>query len=194
MLCSQKLLQTPTAILPIGSALQRTSYVFRFFNLVLLPRVRDDIAEYRRLNYHLYMVSLFHLLDVQVRYFLGQHAVLWRSTENKDLTRIEHNQAKLRGLEPYLLHFHCSIYGNCSHCSTWSFYILWHDLLKEVTPLNLCQTAWRRRSKKHGQPCQILFILGWPSEDSVPTGSLYQVIFLFRCYVVQMLLEFLFRC
>jgi len=76
MLCSQKLLQTPTAILPIGSALQRTSYVFRFFNLVLLPRVRDDIAEYRRLNYHLYMVSLFHLLDVQVRYFLGQHAVL----------------------------------------------------------------------------------------------------------------------
>lgn len=27
----------------------------RFFNLVLLPRVRDDIAEYKRLNYHLYM-------------------------------------------------------------------------------------------------------------------------------------------
>ncbi|XP_070533790.1 bystin-like [Ptychodera flava] len=27
----------------------------RFFNLVLLPRIRDDIAEYKRLNYHLYM-------------------------------------------------------------------------------------------------------------------------------------------
>ena len=27
----------------------------RFYNLVLLPRVRDDIAEYRRLNHHLYM-------------------------------------------------------------------------------------------------------------------------------------------
>lgn len=27
----------------------------RFFNLVLLPRVRDDIAEFKRLNYHLYM-------------------------------------------------------------------------------------------------------------------------------------------
>lgn len=26
----------------------------RFYNLVLLPRVRDDIAEYRRLNFHLY--------------------------------------------------------------------------------------------------------------------------------------------
>ena len=26
----------------------------RFFNLVLLPRVRDDIGEYKRLNYHLY--------------------------------------------------------------------------------------------------------------------------------------------
>lgn len=26
----------------------------RFFNLVLLPRVRDDIAEYKRLNFHLY--------------------------------------------------------------------------------------------------------------------------------------------
>ncbi|EDO40390.1 predicted protein [Nematostella vectensis] len=27
----------------------------RFFNLVLLPRIQDDIAEYKRLNYHLYM-------------------------------------------------------------------------------------------------------------------------------------------
>ncbi|XP_054286597.1 bystin-like [Macrosteles quadrilineatus] len=34
----------------------------RFYNLVLLPRVRDDIAEYKRLNYHLYQAlrkSLF---------------------------------------------------------------------------------------------------------------------------------------
>eukprot|EP00126_Sphaerothecum_destruens_P005956 Sdes_comp19136_c0_seq1m9865 len=27
----------------------------RFFNQILLPRVRDDIAEYKKLNYHLYM-------------------------------------------------------------------------------------------------------------------------------------------
>ncbi|XP_010879786.1 bystin [Esox lucius] len=27
----------------------------RFYNLVLLPRVRDDIAEYKKLNFHLYM-------------------------------------------------------------------------------------------------------------------------------------------
>lgn len=26
----------------------------RFYNLVLLPRIRDDIAEYKRLNFHLY--------------------------------------------------------------------------------------------------------------------------------------------
>jgi hypothetical protein len=26
----------------------------RFYNLVLLPRVRDDITEYKRLNFHLY--------------------------------------------------------------------------------------------------------------------------------------------
>jgi hypothetical protein len=26
----------------------------RFFNVVLLPRVRDDISEYKRLNFHLY--------------------------------------------------------------------------------------------------------------------------------------------
>lgn len=32
--------------------------VQRFYNLVLLPRVRDDITEYKRLNYHLYMVSM----------------------------------------------------------------------------------------------------------------------------------------
>lgn len=34
----------------------------RFFNLVLLPRIRDDISEYKRLNFHLYMAlkkSLF---------------------------------------------------------------------------------------------------------------------------------------
>lgn len=26
----------------------------RFFNLVLLPRIRDDISYYKRLNFHLY--------------------------------------------------------------------------------------------------------------------------------------------
>lgn len=34
----------------------------RFYNLLLLPRVRDDISEYKRLNFHLYMAlkkSLF---------------------------------------------------------------------------------------------------------------------------------------
>lgn len=34
----------------------------RFFNLVLLPRVRDDLAEYKRLNFHMYQAirkSLF---------------------------------------------------------------------------------------------------------------------------------------
>ncbi|XP_071142965.1 bystin-like [Mytilus edulis] len=34
----------------------------RFFNLVLFPRIRDDIAEFKRLNFHLYMAvrkSLF---------------------------------------------------------------------------------------------------------------------------------------
>ena len=29
----------------------------RFFNLVLLPRVRDDIQYYKRLNFHLFAVS-----------------------------------------------------------------------------------------------------------------------------------------
>ena len=38
------------------------SKVQRFYNLILLPRVRDDISEYKRLNFHLYMAlkkSLF---------------------------------------------------------------------------------------------------------------------------------------
>lgn len=26
----------------------------RFYNLVLMPRIRDDLAEYRKLNAHLY--------------------------------------------------------------------------------------------------------------------------------------------
>ena len=29
--------------------------MLRFYNLVLLPRVRDDLAEYKRLNFHLFM-------------------------------------------------------------------------------------------------------------------------------------------
>ena len=32
-----------------------TAKAQRFYNLVLLPRVRDDISEYKRLNFHLYM-------------------------------------------------------------------------------------------------------------------------------------------
>lgn len=32
-----------------------TKMAQRFFNLVLLPRVRDDITQYKQLNYHLYM-------------------------------------------------------------------------------------------------------------------------------------------
>lgn len=34
----------------------------RFYNLVLLPRIRDDIDEYKKLNFHLYQAlkkSLF---------------------------------------------------------------------------------------------------------------------------------------
>lgn len=42
----------------------------RFFNLVLLPRVRDDIAEYKRLNYHLYM-SLKKALFKPAAFFKG---------------------------------------------------------------------------------------------------------------------------
>ena len=32
--------------------------VFRFFSLILLPRIRDDIQEYKRLNFHLMMVIM----------------------------------------------------------------------------------------------------------------------------------------
>ncbi|KAJ7381016.1 hypothetical protein OS493_004611 [Desmophyllum pertusum] len=42
----------------------------RFFNLVLMPRVRDDIAEYKRLNYHLYM-SLKKALFKPAAFFKG---------------------------------------------------------------------------------------------------------------------------
>jgi len=29
----------------------------RFYNMILLPRIRDDIDEYKKLNFHLYMVT-----------------------------------------------------------------------------------------------------------------------------------------
>jgi essential nuclear protein 1 len=42
----------------------------RFYNLVLLPRVRDDIAEYKKLNPHLYM-SLKKALFKPAAFFKG---------------------------------------------------------------------------------------------------------------------------
>ncbi|GAB1610834.1 bystin-like [Argonauta hians] len=42
----------------------------RFFNLVLLPRIRDDIAQYKQLNYHLYM-SLRKALFKPAAFFKG---------------------------------------------------------------------------------------------------------------------------
>ena len=42
----------------------------RFYNLVLLPRVRDDISEYKRLNFHLYM-SLKKSLFKPAAFFKG---------------------------------------------------------------------------------------------------------------------------
>jgi len=53
-----------------------------------------------------------------------------------------------RGLESCLLHFHWSIFGNCSHCSAfWSFCILSCHPLEEVAPLNLHREDWHRKSK-----------------------------------------------
>lgn len=42
----------------------------RFFNLVLLPRIRDDISEFKRLNYHLYM-SMKKALFKPAAFFKG---------------------------------------------------------------------------------------------------------------------------
>ena len=38
----------------------------RFYNLVLLPRIRDDIAEYKRLNFHLYMVKFLKFFNCSI--------------------------------------------------------------------------------------------------------------------------------
>ena len=42
----------------------------KFYNLVLLPRVRDDVSEYKRLNFHLYM-SLKKALFKPAAFFKG---------------------------------------------------------------------------------------------------------------------------
>ena len=42
----------------------------RFYNLILLPRIRDDISEYKRLNFHLYM-SLKKSLFKPAAFFKG---------------------------------------------------------------------------------------------------------------------------
>lgn len=47
----------------------------RFYNLVLLPRVRDDIAEYKRLNFHLYS-ALKKALFKPGAWFKGE-TILW---------------------------------------------------------------------------------------------------------------------
>lgn len=47
----------------------------RFYNLVLLPRIRDDIAEYKRLNFHLYM-ALKKALFKPAAWFKGKGSPL----------------------------------------------------------------------------------------------------------------------
>eukprot|EP00123_Amoebidium_parasiticum_P009460 comp19486_c0_seq1/m.22731 comp19486_c0_seq1/g.22731 ORF comp19486_c0_seq1/g.22731 comp19486_c0_seq1/m.22731 type:complete len:446 (-) comp19486_c0_seq1:115-1452(-) len=54
----------------------------RFFSLVLLPRVRDDIAEYRRLNVHLYNALKKALFKPQVFF----KAILLPLAESGDCT------------------------------------------------------------------------------------------------------------
>ena len=51
----------------------------RFYNLVLLPRVRDDISEYKRLNFHLYM-ALKKALFKPAAFFKGILLPLCEST------------------------------------------------------------------------------------------------------------------
>lgn len=43
----------------------------RFYNLVLLPRIRDDITEYKKLNFHLY-TALKKALFKPGAWFKGQ--------------------------------------------------------------------------------------------------------------------------
>lgn len=54
----------------------------RFFNLVLLPRVRDDIAEYKKLNFHLYQ-ALRKALFKPGAFFKGFLLPLCEVRENK---------------------------------------------------------------------------------------------------------------
>jgi len=42
----------------------------RFFNLVLLPRVRDDIDEYKKLHFHMYQ-CLFKAMFKPAAFFKG---------------------------------------------------------------------------------------------------------------------------
>ena len=38
----------------------------RFFNLILLPRVRDDIDTYQKLNFHLYQALRYRYLSREI--------------------------------------------------------------------------------------------------------------------------------
>lgn len=79
----------------------------RFYNLVLLPRVRDDIAEYKKLNPHLYM-SLKKALFKPAAFFKGillplcesgtctlREAVIIGSVLNKTSIPVLHSAAAL---------------------------------------------------------------------------------------------------
>lgn len=71
----------------------------RFYNLVLLPRVRDDIAEYKRLNFHLYM-ALKKALFKPGAWFKGENP--GGSEEREGVTRYRKEPGAWSPL-PYLL-------------------------------------------------------------------------------------------
>lgn len=60
----------------------------RFYNLVLLPRVRDDIAEYKRLNFHLYM-ALKKALFKPGAWFKGENPGGSEEREGLELLRVK---------------------------------------------------------------------------------------------------------
>eukprot|EP00041_Stephanoeca_diplocostata_P009989 m.157836 g.157836 ORF g.157836 m.157836 type:complete len:102 (-) comp17977_c0_seq2:32-337(-) len=64
------------------------SCVRRFFNLVLLPRIRDDILDYKKLNFHLCVASVYTARMIVSIYhvfccsdFVGYSIVLWHCGE-----------------------------------------------------------------------------------------------------------------
>ena len=124
--------------------------MFRFYYSVLLPRIRDDIREYKRLNFHLMLVSalcpLLFLLSPHCHQLLPEQTVLESSVKAFTNSRWPDLQSSLDSSSDDLTNALHKVFRKMVKLHPWAFMTLG------------CCPFWLPESLQESQLCWILVI------------------------------------